>query len=171
MATNMSTIQTTKQATKQEALVNERIFEARREKVWQAWSEPERFMRWWGPAIYTSPSCKMDFRVGGKYLWCMRSPEGQDFYSAGVFREIVKPQRIVYTDSFVDEKGNIVPAEKYGLAPGFAKELLVTVTFEELPGGKTKLTLRQEGIPAGEMSELTRAGWLGSFDKLAESLK
>lgn len=80
-------------------------------------------------------------------------------------------ERIVYTDSFADEKGNVVPASHYGM-PGddWPLELTVTITFEDL-GGKTKMTLRHVGIPAGKMSELTDAGWNESFDKLAESLK
>jgi|SRR5215813_1139172 len=61
-------------------LVIRRIFDAPRELVWKAWTEPERMMQWWGPKNFTSPACKIDFRVGGKYLFCMRSPEGQEFW-------------------------------------------------------------------------------------------
>ena len=99
----------------------------------------------------------------------MRSPEGQDFWSTGVYREIVAPSRLVCTDSFADEKGNVVPASHYGMSGEWPLELLVTVTFEE-QGGKTRLTLRHVGLPAGEMSEQCEAGWNESFDKLAESL-
>ena len=151
-------------------LVITRIFEAPRELVWKAWTEPERFMRWWGPKDFTSPACKIDLRLGGKYLSCMRGPDGQDYWSTGVYREIVEPERIVYTDSFADEHGNVVPASHYGLSAGFPLELQVTVTFEDY-GGKTKMTLKHVGIPAGEMSDMTGAGWNESFDKLAESLK
>ncbi|MGH2621169.1 MAG: SRPBCC family protein [Anaerolineales bacterium] len=147
-----------------------RIFDAPRELVWKAWTEPERFMRWWGPKGYTSPACKIDLRVGGVYLACMRSPEGQDFWSTGTYREIVEPERIVYTDSFADSEGNIVPATHYGMGADFPLEMMVTVTFEPL-GGKTKLTLRHAGLPAGEMSDQTSAGWNESFDKLAEALR
>jgi len=151
-------------------LVITRIFDAPRELVWKAWTEPERFMRWWGPKDFTSPACKIDLRLGGKYLSCMRGPDGQDYWSTGVYREIVEPERIVYTDSFADEHGNVVPASHYGLSAGFPLELQVTVTFEDY-GGKTKMTLKHVGIPAGEMSDMTGAGWNESFDKLAESLK
>ena len=58
----------------------------------------------------------MDVRVGGKYLWCMRSPEGQDFWTAGEFREVVAPERLVYTDNFADEHGNPVPPSYYGMS-------------------------------------------------------
>lgn len=151
-------------------VVIERVFDAPRELVWKAWTEPERLMRWWGPKDYTAPAAKIDLRVGGKYLYCMRSPEGQDYWSTGTFREIVPLERIVATDTFADEKGNVVPATHYGMSADFPLELLVTVTFEDLDG-KTKLTLRHAGIPAGEMREMTTASWNESLDKLAESLK
>lgn len=127
-------------------------------------------MKWWGPKEFTSPACKIDFRVGGKYLFCMRSPDGKDYWSTGVYKEIIVPERIVYTDSFADEHGNVVPAAHYGMGDDFPLENIVTVTFEE-QNGKTKMTLKHEGIPAGEMLKLTGMGWNGSFDKLAESLK
>lgn len=150
-------------------LVITRIFDAPRELVWRAWTEPERLMRWWGPKGYTSPVFKIDLRVGGKYLYCMRSPEGKEFWSTGVYREIVPPERLVVTDSFADQDGNVVPASHYGLGEDFPLELEVSVTFEE-QDGKTKMTLRHVGLPAGQMSEMTGAGWNESFDKLAESL-
>ena len=146
-----------------------RAFDAPRELVWKAWTEPERFMQWWGPKGFTSPVCKIDLRVGGKYLSCMRSPEGKDYWSTGVYREIVEPERIVCTDSFADEEGNVVPATYYGMSPDFPLEMLVAVTFEEHEG-QTKLTLQHVGIPAGENSDLAEAGWNESFDKLAENL-
>jgi uncharacterized protein YndB with AHSA1/START domain len=152
------------------ALVITRIFNAPREQVWKAWTKPEHMKRWWGPKGFTSPVSKIDLRVGGAYLSCMRSPEGQDFWSTGVYREIVPLERIVCTDSFADEKGSVVPASHYGMEGAFPLEMLITVTFEELDG-KTRFTLRHDGIPAGQMSELTEAGWRQSFDKLAEVLK
>ena len=151
-------------------LVITRVFDAPRELVWKAWAEPEHLKMWWGPKTFTAPMIKNDFRVGGSYLYCMRSPEGQDFWSTGVYREIVPMERLVCTDSFSDAEGNVVPASQYGLPGDWPSELLVTVTFE-IVDGKTKITLRQVGIPAGEMSDMTAAGWNGSFDKLAESLK
>jgi uncharacterized protein YndB with AHSA1/START domain len=154
---------------KQEVFIT-RLFDAPRELVWQAWTDPKHFMLWWGPKDYTSPFCEMDLRVGGKYLNCMRSPEGKDYWGTGVFREIIPMERIVFTDSFADEKGNVVPATYYGMSPDFPLEMLVTVTFED-QDGKTKMTLRHTGLPAGPESEGTHQGWSESFDKLAESLK
>jgi uncharacterized protein YndB with AHSA1/START domain len=147
-----------------------RVFDAPRALVWKAWTDPQQLMRWWGPKDYTSPFCKIDLRVGGRYLFCMRSPEGQDYWSTGVFRELVSMERIVLTDSFADEQGNVVPASYYGMGEDFPQELEVTVTLEEV-GDKTRMTLRHAGMPEGEMREQTRAGWNESFDKLAESLR
>jgi len=153
----------------QRELVIERIFDAPRELVWKAWTDPEHVMRWWGPKGFTSPACEIDMRVGGKYLWAMRSPEGQDLWSTGVYREIVPFDRLVCTNSFADENGNAVPASHYGITADLPLEMVATVTFEEVDG-KTKLTLRHEGFPPGEMSEMAQAGWKESFDKLADYL-
>lgn len=141
------------------------IFAAPRERIWRAWTDPELIAQWWGPAGFTAPVIRIDLREGGRYLYSMRSPEGQDFWSTGEYREIVAGERLVFTDSFADAKGNVVPASTYGMSGNWPQELLVTVTFEEHEGG-TKLTLRHEGIPAGEPLEQAEAGWSESLDKL-----
>lgn len=146
-----------------------RIFDAPRELVWKALTDPEHVMRWWGPKDFTSPACQIDLRVGGKYLFCMKSPDGQDFWSTGVYKEIIPMERIVYTDSFADAGGNVVPAAHYGMGD-FPLETIVTVTLEDL-GGKTRMTLTHSGLPAGEMADMTGAGWNESFDKMAASLE
>jgi uncharacterized protein YndB with AHSA1/START domain len=152
-------------------LVITRVFDAPLALVWKVWTDPEPFKQWWGPKTFTCPACKIDLRVGGKYITCMRSSEGKDYWTTGVYREIVPMKRIVYTDSFADEKGNVVPASHYGM-PGddWPKEMQVTVTFEDL-GSKTEMTLKHFGLPAGKMEDMTGVGWNESFDKLAESLK
>ena len=161
--------QPTTKAASGRALVIERVFDAPRELVWKAWTEPKHLMRWWGPKVFTAPFCKIDLRVGGTFGYCMRSPEGKDYWGTGVYREIVPPERLVYTDSFADEKGNVVPATYYGMNPDMPLEMLVTVTFEEHQG-KTKLTLRHVGIPAGADRDGAQQGWSESFEKLAEYL-
>ncbi len=151
-------------------LVIERIFDAPRERVWKAWTDPEQMMRWWGPENFTAPVCKIDFRVGSKYHFCMRSPDSREYWSTGIYREIVPNRKIVYTDSFADEKGNVVSADYYGMSSDFPKELLVTVTLEDM-GGKTKQILKHKGFPPGRHMDDARDGWSTSFDKLARSLK
>ena len=152
-------------------LVIERIFDAPVELVWKAWTDPEHVKRWWGSKDFTAPEVKIDFRVGGTFLYCMRSPEGQDVWGTGVYREIVPLKRIVFTDSFADEKGNVVSASHYGMGEDFPLELLVTLTFEDNGDGKTRFTLRHAGMPEGEDSEMTQMGWNQSLDKLAETLQ
>ena len=147
-----------------EELVILRVLDAPREAVWKAWTDPTRFMLWWGRKGFISPVCKIDLRVGGKYLACMRSPEGQDYWSTGVYCEIVPKVKIVYTDNFADAKGNVVPASHYGMQGDWPLEMLVTVTFEE-DGSKTIMTLRHVGLPP-EMISDCEAGWSESFDKL-----
>lgn len=156
--------------TTQHAIVITRIFDAPRELAWRAWTEPEHFMRWWGPKDFTSPSCEIDLRVGGKYLWCMRWPDGRDNFTTGVYREVVPIERLVFTDSFSDTKGNVVSGAAYGMSEDIPLEMLVTLTFED-HGGKTKMTLTHAGLPAGELSDMTSAGWNESFDKLTETLR
>lgn len=154
---------------KESELVLARVFDAPRERVWKAWTEPEAFMRWWGPKGYTAPFCKIDLRVGGKFLFCMRSPEGTDYWATGTYREIVPRRKFVCTDSFADAKGNVVPATYYGMGTGMPLEMLITVTLED-QDGKTKLTLRHAGL--SDEANLTGAeqGWSESFDKLAALL-
>lgn len=150
-------------------LVITRRFDASREVVWKAWTVEEAVKRWWGPKEHTAPSCTIDLRVDGKFLFCMRSPEGKEFWSTGTYREIVPLERLVYSDSFADEEGNIVPASYYGMDDETASEMLVTVTLAE-QGGQTEMTLRHTGLPAGSMGEMAEQGWKESIDKLALSL-
>ncbi|HUH78782.1 MAG TPA: SRPBCC domain-containing protein [Methanoregula sp.] len=154
---------------KGESLTITRIFDAPRKRVWEAWTDPALVRRWWGPAGYTAPEIRIDLRVGGRYLSCMRSPDGKDYWSTGVYREIVPMERLVATDSLSDEKGNVVPASYYGMAGDMPGELLATFTFRE-QNGKTKFSLKFGGFPAGEMAALAKAGWNQSLDKLADLL-
>jgi uncharacterized protein YndB with AHSA1/START domain len=154
---------------KEPDLIITRIFDAPRDLVWKFWTEPERVRCWWGPKDFTVPTSIIDFRVGGKYLHCMRGPDGKDYWTTGEYREIIPSEIIVSTDNFADKQGNIVPASYYGMTGNWSYELLITVSFED-QNGKTKFTLVHEGIPAGELRDQTKAGWNQSFDKLADCL-
>lgn len=151
-------------------LVIIREFDAPREAVWAAWTEPELMKRWWGPKAWTTPVARMDVREGGKYLYNMGPSDGKGVWGTGTYREVVRPERLVMTDSFADENGNVVPGDEYGM-PNFPRELLVTLTFEE-QDGKTKMTLRHAGVAdvSDEDRTLMQQGWNESFDKLAEML-
>jgi uncharacterized protein YndB with AHSA1/START domain len=148
-------------------LVITRIFNAPVEKVWDAWTIPEKMMKWWGPKEYTCPDCTIDLRVGGKYLFSMQDSKGSKIWGTGEYKEISRPSKLVFSDSFSDEKGNVVSSEHYGMS-GLPLEMTVTVILEDM-NGKTKMTMTHEGLPAGGHFEGATAGWGTSFDKLAES--
>ena len=154
---------------KKQDLIIERVFDAPPEKLFQAWSDPKMIAQWWGGATITTPVVKIDFRVGGLLLYCMKIPGGQDTWGKGIYKEIVRPNRIVVTDSFADPQGNTVPGSYYGMEEEWPTELLLTLLFEDLKG-KTKFTLIHSGLPEGEMIELTKTSWNESFDKLDELL-
>lgn len=151
------------------AIVIDRVLNLPLNKVWKAWTEPEGFKKWWGPEDYTCPSSEVDFRVGGKYLHCMRSSNGDEFWSTGVYKEIIPYKKQVFTDSFSDEEGNVIPASAHNMPGEWPLELLITVIFEE-NGEKTKLKLQHEGIP-DEMRDDCIKGWNESLDKLERNIK
>jgi uncharacterized protein YndB with AHSA1/START domain len=146
-----------------------REFDAPIEAVWERWTDPEKYMCWWGPKDFTSPYAKIDLRPGGKYLSSMRDPAGKEYWSTGTYKEIIEPNRIVCTDSFADEYGNIVPASYYGMKPDIPMEMELEVNFEEVDG-KTRVTLEHCGLPEGEDLENAKIGWEQSLDKLEECL-
>ena len=158
----------------QEVVIN-RVFDAPRLLVWKAWTDCEHVKNWWGPRGFISPFCKSDLQVGGKYLYCMRGLEGmgiwsgKEIWSTGTYREIVPLERIVSTDSFADEKGNVVSASYYGMNANFPLELQVTVVFEDHEG-KTQLTLRHVGFRSVLDRDNAKQGWMESLDKLNKVL-
>lgn len=154
---------------KENVLTITRTFDAPRELVWKAWTNPKHFIQWWGPKNFTTPTCKIDLRVGGKLFYCMRSPEGQDLWATGVYKEINPPEKIVFSDSFADAEGNIVSAQYYGMSSDIPLEMKITVMFENI-GGKTKMTLKHERLPKIEI-DMAGTGWNESLDKLEEFLK
>ena len=110
-------------------IVGVRVFDAPREMVFRAWTDPEALKAWWGPKGFTAHVCTIDLHGGGEYLYCMRSADGQDYWGTGVYREIVAPSLLVYSDSFADEQGNVVSSTHYGMSPDFPLEMQVTVTL------------------------------------------
>jgi uncharacterized protein YndB with AHSA1/START domain len=149
-------------------LVITRVVDAPRSLVFKAWTEPEHFVRWMGPNGFTTPFCKMDVRPGGVTHFCMRSPEGRDYWGLWVYREVVAPERIVFTDSFADEEGNPVEPRHYGM-PDWPFESLVTVTLTE-DQGKTELTLHHAVDLSVAESSGAAQGWSECLDRLAAEL-
>jgi uncharacterized protein YndB with AHSA1/START domain len=123
-----------------ERMVVTRIFDAPRELVWKAWTDPKYVMQWWGPKGFTSPVCKMDFRVGGKYLICTKTPDGQEFWHGGEYHEIVPLEKIVSSMYFSDAKGNKVEPAQLGIEHEAIEGANDVILFEDLGNGQTKLT-------------------------------
>ncbi len=150
-----------------------RVFDAPRERVWKAFTDPNEVKKWWGPKNFTAPSIEIDFKVGGKYVYCMRGPAGTDFdkdmWSGGEFKEIIPMDKIVASDYFINEKGEKISGAEYGMPGEWPEEMMVTFTFEDAGTGKTKLTLVYEGHPA-EIADMAEAGWNESLDKFAAIL-
>lgn len=149
-----------------------RIFDAPVELVWRAWTDPEYIMRWWGPDHFTSPSAKIDFRVGGTSLVCMRAPQdfgGMDMYSSWVYQKIVPMQHIEFIQNLADENGNLLDPARLGLPPEFPKDTRTVVTFKDLGNGKTEMTVTEYGMPAPdtEMGKNAELGLNQSLDKMA----
>ncbi len=153
-----------------ECITLTRTFDAPREAVWVRWIDPKQYMCWWGPKDFTTPYAKFDLRPGGKFLTCMRGPDGKDLWGTGSFEEISKYNRLVYTDTFADEHGNIVAPAYYGMGPDQPVEMSVQVTFEDIDG-KTRLTVEHCGYPWGDTKDQAIEGWSQSFDKLDKCLE
>jgi uncharacterized protein YndB with AHSA1/START domain len=147
-----------------------RIIEARREDVWEKWTEPIEFKCWWGPTDFTSPYANLDVRQGGKFLVSMRGPDGKEYWDTGTYEEVKPLKHLVYSDTFADEKGNKVPASYYGMGPDTQLDMEVEITLEDL-GERTRLVLEQCGLPEGDMLDNARIGWNQSLDKLADCLR
>ncbi len=136
-----------------------RVFDAPRSLVWKAWTDPKMMAQWWGPKGFSNPVCEMDVRPGGKMRIHMTGPDGTVYPMTGMFREVVPPERLVFSNVAEDLDG---------------KPLLegeTTVTFEE-QGGKTRLTVRSSARavePIGDdMLKGMNEGWTQSLDRLAD---
>ena len=153
----------------EDGLVIERVFDAPRELVFRAWTEPDHFAQWYGPNGFTTPHCVLDVRVGGRLHFCMRNEQMGDMWNAGVYQIIDPPSRLVYTNYMADEDGNRVAPSQFGIGEGFPDETVVDLSFEDLGAGKTKMTMRHS-IPS-TMAGHAAEGWSQSFDRLGEYLK
>ena len=166
--------QDTAQNVDKEDLVVTRIIDAPIELVWRAWTDPEHVMKWWGPKYYTSPSCKIDLREGGKYVFCMRAPQeqgGQDSYTGGVFKKIVPMELLEFTQGLSDQDGNPVDPAQVGMPPDFPQAIRTVVTFKRFRNDMTELTVTEYAWPASQMMVYSIAGLHQTIDKLIESLK
>ena len=153
-----------------ERMVITRIFDAPRELVWKAWTDPKYVMQWWGPKGFTSPVCKMDFRVGGKFLCCMRSPDGWEGWNAGEYHEIIPYEKIVSSMYFSDSDGNKVDAEQQGIEHEAIEDAYDVALFEDLGNGRTKLTFIGNETMENAKNSGQLEGWNEILDKVAAVL-
>jgi uncharacterized protein YndB with AHSA1/START domain len=143
-----------------------RIFDAPPEVVFDAWTDAKHMKEWWGPTDFTNPVCEIDARPGGTIRIDMRGPAGTPYDAVfpmkGVFEEVVRPSRLVFTDSAF-----------FGEDEDPAIEARTTVTFEP-QDGKTKVTVRAVVLKAkpeyAEALSGMEEGWSQSLDKLAAYL-
>jgi uncharacterized protein YndB with AHSA1/START domain len=131
-----------------------RVFNAPRPIVFRAWTDPEQAVHWYGPKDFTVDIIEMDVRVGGAWRKRMRSPEGIDYWRHGIYREVVEPERLVFT---------YVSDDPHGLT---GHETLVTIDFLDR-GGKTLMVFKQAVFESVATRDSHRGGWGSSMDRLA----
>jgi uncharacterized protein YndB with AHSA1/START domain len=135
-------------------LVITRTFEAPRETVFEAWTRAEHLVRWWGPKYFTLPFCEIDFRERGSYRFCMRSPDGENHWVWGEYREILRPERIVMTWNRENAAGELWSST------------IVTLSFAD-NAGNTAFTLHQELFETVAYRDQHEFGWGQCLDRLA----
>ena len=162
-----------KEAPAQRPFVITRLLDAPRERVWRAWTEREH-MQWWGPKGVTIHHTKLDLRPGGVFHDCMKTPDGKDMWGKWVIREVVRPERLVFINTFSDEAGGIT---RHPMSANWPLETLSTITFAE-QGGMTLLSVHWLPWNATELERKTfdeshesmQKGSTGTLDQLTEYL-
>ena len=144
-------------------LVLTRIFDAPPEKVFRAWTEPDLLKQWFAPLPWTTPRAEIDLRPGGANLIVMRNPEGEEFPNSGVYLEVVKNERLVFTDAYTR-----------AWEPSEQPFMTVVLTFENA-GGKTHYTARVLHWTVADRQRHEEMGfhqgWGQCADQLADLLK
>lgn len=147
-------------------IVITRTFDAPRQLVWQAWTQPEHVAQWWGPRGFKTRVTELDLRPGGVWRYVMIGQDGTEYPVKGVFREVVPYERIVTSDEF--DEGFEHPA-----AGGLPQGIVLTATLDDL-GDKTRLTLSIAHPTSEDRRQHEKmgvvAGWNSSFECLDEYL-
>ncbi|MBL7931333.1 MAG: SRPBCC domain-containing protein [Bacteroidia bacterium] len=161
----METQKNSANAAEPKPLLIKRTFNLPIDKVWAAWSEPEDFKKWWGPNDFTCPEAHIDFRVGGKIHACMKNKnDGKETWSTGIYREIVPHKKIVVTDNFADEEGNVITPAEAGMPGDWGTEPVISLELNK-NNDQTEMVLTHSGIPS-DMQNDCIDGWNQCFDKL-----
>jgi uncharacterized protein YndB with AHSA1/START domain len=134
-----------------------RVFDAPPSLVFKAWTNPAHAARWAGPRGFTATHVKGDIRPGGAWRTCLRRDEtGEELWQGGTYREVVEPERLVFTFAWDREDGSR------------GHETLVSLIFAEQQGGKTRMTFRQAAFESVAQRDGHQGGWNSAFDRLAE---
>jgi uncharacterized protein YndB with AHSA1/START domain len=145
----------------------ERRFDAPRELVFDAWTRPELLLQWYAPHGCTILFVELDVRPGGRFHSCIHNPSFGDCWCVGVYKEIVRPERIAYTMATADSAGNVIEPAQAGHDPRWPRETLVTVTLADVRGS-TLLTLEQNVLESLAKQTGAHPSWLQMLDRLAE---
>jgi uncharacterized protein YndB with AHSA1/START domain len=136
-----------------------RIFDAPRQLVWKVYTDPQLVPQWWGPRYLTTTVEKMDVSVGGAWRYIQRDPQGNEFAFRGVYKEITPPERLTYTFELEPMAGHISTE---------------TILFEDLPGGKTRITASSIFTTLEDLEGMLQSGMEGGavemWDRLEELL-
>lgn len=148
-------------------LIMERIFNAPRELVFQAFSESTYLENWWGPKGWKTENHRFEFKPNGVWRYCMKCTDknqgefyGQVSCGKAIFQEIIVPERIVYTETFVDEKGKVIEG---------TPETLVTMIFTEHEGD-TKLVVKSQFASVDILHQIKNMGVVQGFSSQFERL-
>jgi uncharacterized protein YndB with AHSA1/START domain len=153
-------------------LVVTRVFDAPVAQVWNAWTDSEQVMRWWGPLGFTSPLARMDVREGGTSLVCMRASKefgGQDYYNTWTYRRIVPMQMLEFVNNFANKDGKRITPAEAGLPPAIPQDVRHVITFKAVGDNKTEMTITEFGYTSDEIYDLSKAGLEQCLDKMAAS--
>ena len=151
-----------------------RTFDAPRDRMWKAWTEPERMKQWWGPKGFKTVHAKPELRPGGSFHYGMQSADGQAMWGKLTYRDIAAPERLVFVVTFSDDKGGVT---RHPMAPTWPLEMLSAITFTSR-AGRTTIDVEWDPLNASaderktfdESHESMRNGWTGTFDQLADYL-
>lgn len=151
-------------------LTLERSFPVPVEKVWDALTNEDILKKWWSPEGMETPHISVDLQTGGIFGYCMRTPDGQEFWGRGIYQTITQPEFLSFLDTFTDAKGNPVPSSHYGMSGKEIVESLVEFRLTET-NGVTTLSLVGENPHDDAMLEEMKKGWDSMFDKLEALLR
>ena len=151
-----------------------RTFPVPRDRLWNAWTDPEQLKQWFGPSGCAMEIARMNFRPGGLFHYCLKTPDGHRMWGRFVYREILAPEWILLVNSFSDEEGGIT---RHPLSPSWPLEMLSSFALTE-QAGATAITVQWFPLNATEAEQKTfdaghasmTQGWTGTFDQLERYL-